>query len=83
MANKPMVVDFYATWCRPCKELTPILDEIENNHKGESFSSALMWTRSPELAQEFRVEAIPMLMFITPSGEYQAMWVTGGSSYRG
>lgn len=73
MANKPMLVDFYATWCGPCQELTPILDEIENNHKGELIFKRIDVDQEPELAQEFRVEAIPMLLFITPSGEYQSL----------
>ena len=73
MTNKPMVVDFYATWCGPCKQLAPILDEIEKNHKGEVFFKRVDVDQEPDLAQEFRVEAIPMLMFITPKGEYQTI----------
>ena len=70
---KPMVVDFYATWCPPCKDLAPILEEIEQRHKGEVIFERIDVDQKPELAQEFNIEAIPMLMFITPEGEYQTI----------
>lgn len=73
MSSKPMVIDFYATWCGPCKQLAPILDEIEENHKGTIIFKRIDVDQEPELAQEFRVEAIPTLMFVTPKGEYQTM----------
>lgn len=73
MSAKPMVIDFYATWCGPCKELAPILDEIEKNHKGDVIFKRIDVDREPALAQEFRVEAIPTLMFVTPKGEYQTI----------
>ena len=73
MTTKPMVVDFYATWCGPCKQLAPILEEIENNHKGEVIFKRVDVDQEPDLAQQFRIEAIPMLMFITPKGEYQTI----------
>lgn len=73
MTNKPMVVDFFATWCGPCKQLAPILDEIEKNHKGEVIFKRVDVDQEPDLAQEFRVEAIPLLLFITPTGEYQSL----------
>ncbi len=73
MTSKPMVIDFYATWCGPCKQLAPILDQIEQNHKGEVIFKRIDVDQEPELAQEFRVEAIPTLMFVTPKGEYQTI----------
>ena len=73
MTNKPMVVDFFATWCGPCKQLAPILDEIEKNHKGEVIFKRIDVDQEPQLAQEFNIEAIPLLMFITPKGEYQTI----------
>lgn len=73
MSAKPMVVDFFATWCGPCKQLTPILDEIEQNHKGEVIFKRIDVDKESELAQEFRIEAVPTLMFITPKGEYQTL----------
>lgn len=73
MSSKPMVIDFFATWCGPCKQLAPILDEIERNHKGEVIFKRIDVDQEPELAAEFHVEAIPTLMFVTPKGEYQTI----------
>ena len=73
LSSKPMVVDFFATWCGPCKELAPILEEIEQNHKGEVIFKRVDVDKVADLAREFNVEAIPMLMFITPTGEYQTL----------
>ena len=73
MSSKPMVIDFFATWCGPCKELAPILDELEQKHKGDVIFQRIDVDKEPELAQEFNVEAIPMLLFVTPNGEYQSI----------
>ena len=73
MSSKPMVIDFFATWCGPCKQLAPILDKIEQNHKGEIIFKRIDVDQEPELAMEFHVESIPLLMFVTPKGEYQTI----------
>ena len=73
MSSKPMVIDFFATWCGPCKQLSPILEEVEKNHQGEVIFKRIDVDQETELAQEFKVEAIPMLMFVTPTGEYQTL----------
>ena len=73
LGSKPMIVDFFATWCGPCQELSPILDEIENQHKGEVIFRRIDVDQEPELAQEFGVQAIPMLLFVAPNGDYQSL----------
>ena len=73
MANKPMVVDFYATWCGPCKELAPVLDKLEKKYEGQVIFQRIDVDQRPELAQEFNIDAIPLLMFITPKGEYKTI----------
>lgn len=73
LGSKPMVVDFFATWCGPCQELSPILDEIENQHKGEVIFRRIDVDQEPEFAQEFGVQAIPMLLFVAPNGDYQSL----------
>lgn len=73
LASKPMVVDFFATWCGPCKELAPILDEVEQNHQGDVIFQRIDIDQKMDLAQEFRIQAVPTLMFVTPKGEYQML----------
>ncbi|MBQ6167316.1 MAG: thioredoxin family protein [Muribaculaceae bacterium] len=72
-SNKPMVVDFFATWCGPCKQLAPVLEEIEKNHQGEVIFKRIDVDQEPELAMEFKIEGVPTLFFITPDGEYQSL----------
>ena len=73
IGDKPCVIDFYATWCGPCKQLAPILDELEQKHKGDVIFKRVDVDQEPDLANEFHVEAIPMLMFVTPKGDYQTI----------
>ena len=73
LANKPMVVDFFATWCGPCKELAPVLDKLEQKYKDEVIFQRIDVDQQPELAQEFNIQAIPLLMFVTPKGDYQTL----------
>ena len=73
MTAKPMVIDCYATWCGPCKQLAPLLDEIEEQYKGKVIFERIDVDEKPDLAQEFGIQAIPTLMFVTPRGEYQTL----------
>ena len=73
MGSKPMVIDFYAEWCGPCKQLSPILDEIEKNHKNEVIFKRIDIDQEPDMATMFNIQAIPLLMFVTPKGEYQTL----------
>jgi len=73
MTSKPMVIDFFADWCGPCKQQAPVLDELEAKHHGEVIFKRVNVDEEAALAQEFGVEAIPTLMFVTPRGEYVTM----------
>ena len=73
LGSKPMVIDFFATWCGPCKQLAPILDEIEQRHKGDVIFQRIDVDQEADLAQEFNIQAVPTLMFVTPKGEYQTL----------
>jgi thioredoxin 1/putative thioredoxin len=63
-ANVPVLVDLYADWCQPCKQLTPILEQIASELNGKLKIVRVDVERSPMLARSFRVQSIPMLVLI-------------------
>lgn len=61
-APLPVVVDFWAEWCVPCKKVSPVLEEIAAEY-GEKLAVAKVNVDScPELAQEFQIMSIPTLL---------------------
>jgi thioredoxin 1 len=63
-AEVPVLVDLFADWCQPCKQLTPILEQIGNELSGKLKIIRVDVERSPLLARSFRVQSIPMLVLI-------------------
>ena len=62
-ATGAAVVDFYATWCGPCRELSPILDAAAGSFSDKIKFYKVNVDESPGLAQNFQVQAIPTLLF--------------------
>jgi thioredoxin 1 len=62
-ATLPVVVDFYATWCGPCRQLAPTMDSLADQYAGKIKFVKVNVDESPKLAQKFQVEGIPMLLF--------------------
>ncbi len=62
-ATSPVVVDFYATWCGPCKMLSPRLDKLAGEFAGKIKFVKVNVDEAQELAGRFRVEGIPTLLF--------------------
>ncbi len=63
-ATSPVVVDFYATWCGPCRMLSPRLDKLAGEFAGKIKFVKVNVDEAQELAGRFRVESIPTLLFI-------------------
>ncbi len=59
----PVIVDFWAVWCGPCKVLSPIIAEIGEDHKGKVKVVKVNVDDEPELTQRFGILSIPTMKF--------------------
>lgn len=61
--EKPCIIDFYTTWCGPCKRLSPILEELAQEYAGKIVVYKVNTEVEKELAAVFQVRSIPTLLF--------------------
>ncbi len=61
-ADKPVLVDFWATWCMPCRMIAPVVEEIAEETDGKAYVGKVNVDEQGELAARYRVSSIPTLI---------------------
>ena len=61
-ADKPVLVDFFASWCGPCKALAPTIDKLSSELAGEAYVYKVDTDASPEIAMRYGITNIPTII---------------------
>ena len=61
--DKPVVLDFWATWCGPCKKIAPLIEELAAEYEGKAIIGKVNVEDEDELATQFGIRNIPTVLF--------------------
>ncbi|MCM1070105.1 MAG: thioredoxin [[Clostridium] fimetarium] len=62
-SGKPVVIDFWATWCGPCVGMAPIIDELANEYEGRVVIGKYNVDEEGDLSTEYRIMSLPTILF--------------------
>jgi thioredoxin len=70
-STAPVLVDFYADWCGPCRMVAPFVDEIAQNNVGRMLVAKVDTDRAPEVATRYGIRSIPTLIVFQAGAEVE------------
>ena len=62
-SEQPVMVDFWAAWCSPCRALAPYVEQIATEYKGKAVVGKVDIEQSPDIANQFGIRNIPTILF--------------------
>jgi thioredoxin 1 len=71
LGSKPAIIDFYADWCAPCRQLSPIVEEIASEYEGRIVVYKVNTDKERVLTQNIGISSLPTLLFIPVNGKPQ------------
>lgn len=70
--DKPAIIDFYADWCAPCRQLSPLIEELAREYSGKIVVYKIDTEKERLLAQNLGITSLPTILFIPAKGQPQA-----------
>ena len=78
-SGKPVVIDCWATWCGPCKAMSPLIDQIAEEYEGKVVIGKYNVDEEGDLATEYRVMSLPTILFFK-NGEKTSIRLAGSQT---
>ena len=78
-SGKPVVIDFWATWCGPCMRLAPVIDELAEEFADQAVIGKYNVDEETELSGQYRIMSLPTILFFKNGDQVRDLRMTGAT----